>query len=184
MHAAITRSAGLLLISKGTTGLHCCVCLVAAQVWNEPNMQGDNGFYNGTPQQLALLALATQQVLREVKSSALLLNPPMAGMAADAIAFLQRYLVECKRLKVVHTGIAWHSYNMPPEPDLQSMQTVRRVMADVGLPANLPIFNTEAGILEGDFKLLGNNHTYGAGFLARTYVVNWAGPLLGWIAAD
>lgn len=141
-------------------------------------MQRDNGFFNGTPQQLALLALATQQVLREVNSLALLLNPPMAGMAGDAVAFLRSYLVECQQLMVNHTGFTWHSYNMPAERDLESMQTVRRVMADVGLPANLPIFNTEAGILEGDFKLLGNNHTYGAGFLARTYVVNWAGPLL------
>lgn len=141
-------------------------------------MQGENGFYNGTPQKLAELALATQQVLKEVKSSALLINPPMAALAADAVAFLRSYLLECQRLGVVHKGIAWHSYNMPAELDLQSMQLVRKVMADVGLPANLPIFNTEAGILDGEFKLLGNNHTFGAGFLARTLVVNWAGALV------
>eukprot|EP00775_Hariotina_reticulata_P004919 gene4919-5162_t len=159
----------------------------SVEVWNEPNMQGDEGFYNGTPQQLAVLALATQEVLREVKSSAMLVTPPMAGLAADAVAFLRSYLLECKKMSVVHTGVAWHSYNMYPELDLsQSMQIMRRVMADMGLPANLPIFNTEAGILDGDFKLLGNNHTFGAGFLARTYVVNWAAGVrsLYWFAYD
>eukprot|EP00775_Hariotina_reticulata_P004921 gene4921-5164_t len=158
----------------------------SVEVWNEPNIKGEIEFYNGTPEQLAELALATQQVLREVRSSALLLNPPMAGLAADAVAFLQSYFLKSKDLQVNHTGVAWHSYNMPAELDLQSMQTVKNLMADMGLPANLPIFNTEAGILDGDFKLLGNNHTFGAGFLARTYVVNWAAGLrtLCWYAYD
>lgn len=48
-------------------------------------------------------------------------------------------------------------------------------MAEQGLPANLPIFNTEAGILPQDFQAHGSSHVFGAGFLARTYLINWAG---------
>lgn len=95
-------------------------------MWNEPNILGDDGFFNGTPEQLSALALATQQILQELGHKALLLNPPMAGLAADAVAFLTRYYVECRRLGVVHTGVTWHSYNMPAELDLRSMQTLRR----------------------------------------------------------
>jgi hypothetical protein len=79
-------------------------------------MQGPEGFYNGTPEQLADLAKATAEVLAEPRFSSLsvlLLNPPMAGLGADAVNFLTRYFVECSRLGVVHTGIAWHSYNLP-----------------------------------------------------------------------
>lgn len=86
------------------------------QVWNEPNLQGPEGFYNGTPEQLAQLAKATAEVLAEPRFgslSVLLLNPPMAGLAADALDFLTKYFVESKRLGVVHTGVAWHSYNLP-----------------------------------------------------------------------
>jgi hypothetical protein len=86
------------------------------QVWNEPNLQGPEGFYNGTPEQLANLAKATAEVLAEPRFSSLsvlLLNPPMAGLAADAVDFFDKILVECRRLGVVHTGVAWHSYNLP-----------------------------------------------------------------------
>jgi hypothetical protein len=85
-------------------------------VWNEPNLQGPEGFYNGTPEQLAILANATAEVLAESRFSnlsVLLLNPPMAGLGADAVDQLTRYFVECRRLGVVHTGVAWHSYNLP-----------------------------------------------------------------------
>jgi len=61
------------------------------EVWNEPNLQGTYGFYNGSPERLAALALATQEVLLAEGSTAWLINPPMAGTAADAINFLNRY---------------------------------------------------------------------------------------------
>lgn len=50
--------------------------------------QGPTGFYNGSPERLAALALVTQSVLRAEGSTTLLLNPPMAGVAAGAVAFL------------------------------------------------------------------------------------------------
>lgn len=153
--------------------------IYALEVWNEPNLQGPEGFYNGTPEQLAQLAKATAEVLAEPRFSSLsvlLLNPPMAGLAADAVDFLTKYFVESKRLGVVHTGVAWHSYNLPAELDIKSMETMRGLLASpaLGLSPNLPVFNTEAGILQDAFAALGNNHTYGAGFLARTFVLNWA----------
>lgn len=137
-------------------------------------MQGPTGFYNGSPEQMAALALATQQVLREEASSALLLNPPMAGTAADAVSFLNRYFAECARLGVTTQGIAWHSYNMPAELDVDSVATLRGIMAVHGLPADLPIFNTEAGILDNVFAAMGNDHRLGAAYLAKVYVLNYA----------
>jgi hypothetical protein len=56
------------------------------------------------------------------------------------------------------------------------MDTIRSLMANpaLGLSRSLPVLNSEAGILQDDFAALGNNHTFGAGFLARTFVLNFA----------
>lgn len=68
------------------------------------------------------------------------------------------------------------SIQLPAELDIKSMETMRGLLASpaLGLSPNLPVFNTEAGILQDAFAALGNNHTYGAGFLARTFLLNWA----------
>jgi hypothetical protein len=56
------------------------------------------------------------------------------------------------------------------------MDTIKSLMANsaLGLSPHLPVFNTEAGILQDAFAAMGNNHTFGAGFLARTFVLNFA----------
>jgi hypothetical protein len=61
------------------------------------------------------------------------------------------------------------------ELDIKSMDTIKSLMANpaLGLSTSLPVFNTEAGILQDAFAALGNNHTFGAGFLARTFVLNF-----------
>lgn len=48
---------------------------------------------------------------------------------------------------VTHQALAWHSYNMPAELDKESVDTLRSLMAAQGLPADMPLLNTEVGLL-------------------------------------
>jgi len=57
-----------------------------------------------------------------------------------------RYYSECRRLGVTHQALAWHSYNMPAELDKESVDTLRSLMANQGLPADMPLLNTEVGL--------------------------------------
>jgi hypothetical protein len=146
--------------------------IIAYEVWNEPNAQGEDGFYNGTPERLAELAIVAAEVLRVEDPSALLLAPPMSGTSAGALDFLLRFL-RAGGASVVQ-GIASHSYNDPVDMDVDSMASLKSAVSSAGL-ASLPLWTTENGILPWVWnETYKNSSTGAAAFLAKSYVLNWA----------
>lgn len=97
-------------------------------MWNEPDIQGPEGFYNGSPQSLGVLEAATAAALAQEDPTALLLTPPMSGgNGATQLGWLGRYL---KAGGGKHAqAVAWHAYVSAPEAGVNGIEAVRQVGA-------------------------------------------------------
>lgn len=115
--------------ARTLTGV-CSPTHPSKQVWNEPDIQGPEGFYNGSPESLAALEAATAAALAQEDPKALLLTPPMSGgNGATQLGWLGRYL---KAGGGKHAqAVAWHAYVSAPEAGLNGIEAVRQVGASL-----------------------------------------------------
>lgn len=135
----------------------------AYEVWNEP----DQNFYTGTPAQLALLEVATAEVVRQADPAALVVAPAVSGgNSATALAWYDDYLrAGGGRAADV---IAYHLYTDPAETDIQAVAAFRELLKAHGLEQK-PVWNTESGL-----ERAGHTEEQGAAFVAREHILDWA----------
>lgn len=141
----------------------------AYEVWNEPDIQGEWGFFTGSPADLVALERATADVLAKEDPAALLLTPPMSGGdSGGSHQWMNAYLAAGGGQRA--QGVAWHAYVAAPETAVGVVATLRQLLAAHGL-RHLPVWNTEGGL---DVESTGSNATSAAGFVARSLLVHWA----------
>ena len=108
-------------------------------MWNEPDIQGPEGFYNGSPDSLVKLEVAAAAALAQEDPKALLLTPAMSGgNGATQLAWLGRYL-KAGGGKYAH-AVGWHAYVAAPEAAVNGVEAVRQVgvQQDALLPSLSP----------------------------------------------
>lgn len=97
-------------------------------MWNEPDIQGPEGFFNGSPKSLAALEAATAAALTREDPQARLLTPAMSGgNGATQLGWLGRYL-QAGGGKHAH-AVGWHAYVAAPEAAVNGIKAVRQVRA-------------------------------------------------------
>jgi hypothetical protein len=141
----------------------------AYEVWNEPDIQGPEGFYNGSPESLVALEAATASALAQEDPKALLLTPAMSGgNGATQLGWLGRYL-KAGGGRHAH-AVGWHAYVAAPEAAVNGIEAVRQLLKVHNL-SHLPVWNTEGGL---SLDQVGPNSRFAAGFVSRSMLVDWA----------
>jgi hypothetical protein len=145
------------------------------EIWNEPN---DKAFYTGSVGQLIELCKVAYQTLKQVDSSNTVVSPsPTYGM--QGTDWLNNYLRAGGSAYADVVG--YHFYADSPEAMVPLAQKVRSVMAENGI-GNKPLWNTEAGwYIQNKAGTVAKSGAFtplspldAAGFVARSYILNWA----------
>jgi hypothetical protein len=148
----------------------------AYEVWNEPNLPN---FYSGTPQAMVDLAREAYTVLKQVDPEVIVVSPSAVG--PTGLPWLEKYL-ELGGGKYADV-IGYHFYVRGQEPEamLDFIRQVRDITSKYGV-AEKPLWNTEAGWLQ-PYRI---DPEDGPGYVARAYVLNWAGGVTRfyWYAWD
>lgn len=147
------------------------------EIWNEPNLKG---FFTGSVEQMLQLTREASQVIREVDPAALIVSPAATG-EGDGVRWLEQFLAKGGGRYVDVIGYHFYVSPKPPEAMLPLIAEVRGVMARHNCAAK-PLWNTEAG---WDQKRRFSDEE-AAAYLARAYLLNWAGGVTRfyWYAWD
>lgn len=151
---------------------------VSFQVWNEANVEG---YWSGTPRQMAKLTLAAREVLDEVGSTQTLVAPAMA----TRLLFHRAYFLDFYRQRVggrpvwdlvdVFAFQLYPEHDAPVERSMELLEATRILLGREGVPADKPIWNTEINYgLKGGDPATPLPEAEQAANVARTYVLNAA----------
>jgi hypothetical protein len=158
------------------------------ELWNEPNLKQ---FYTGSVETLVTLAKETQQILKEVDPSNVLISPSAEGTAG--VPWLEKFLAAGGGRYVDIIG--FHFYVTPggPEAMLPMIQKVRAAMDANGVGGK-PLYDTETGWfiqnsandVKADGSFIPISSGEAVGYVARTYVLAWAAGVtrLNWYDWD
>jgi hypothetical protein len=162
------------------------------EMWNEPNLKG---FYTGTMTKLLDLVREARQVIREVDPSVVVISPsPTSGM--NGISWLDEFLARGGGDYVDIIG--FHFYVSPGSPEnmVPLVKRAKDIMEKYDV-ADKPLWNTETGWLIENRNTVVKAKGFGfrgkvlteeeaTGYLARSYVLNWAGGVsrFFWYAWD
>jgi len=131
------------------------------EIWNEV----DQSTYDGTPQELATLTQAANQVLKAVDPSNVVLSP---NFTTDGLVLMSQFLNDGGGQCI--DAMAVHLYPRDsPEDDLPFFVAVQDLTQNAGI-GGTPLWNTEGA--SGD----PTEHTdqLASGLLARSYLLQWA----------
>jgi hypothetical protein len=133
------------------------------EMWNEPY---NPPYWDGTPEQLAIMVSDAAQIIRSLNPQAVILTTSMSPWSNQQV-FLQNFLSAC-RGKVSFDIFAMHDYTWggPPESVVKEIQSVRKFQAMMGMQ-NLPLWGTEGS----DIKWAGFTPQQRLDFVARYYTL-------------
>jgi hypothetical protein len=123
----------------------------AYQVWNEANI---STFWTGSTRQLVELARVLARTRDRLRPDAQVIGPPMVTRLPyelKAIAPIYRYRLDGKPLWRYLDAVSLHLYPMPryghrigvPEDSIRLLRAARGQLRTAGVPASMPIWNTE-----------------------------------------
>jgi hypothetical protein len=133
------------------------------EIWNEPNLAN---FYTGTPEAMLNLAREAYTVLKQVDPSITVVSPSAVG--PTGIPWLEEYLKLGGGKYADVIGYHFYIHAQEPEAMLGFIDQVHELMQKNNI-ADKPLWNTEAGWLEGRV-----DDSDGPGYMARAYLLNWA----------
>jgi polysaccharide biosynthesis protein PslG len=163
---------------------------VAFQVWNEANVEG---YWNGTPRQMAKLTAAARTVVDAVTPKPVLVAPAMAVRNIGQRAGLRDLYAK----KVAGVPVAdlvdvvslqlYPEVDAGPERSLELLDAARGILARAGVAADKPIWDTEVnyGLQGGEVATPASTEQQQAN-VALTYLINAAGGIgrVYWYAWD
>jgi hypothetical protein len=146
------------------------------QVWNEANVQG---FWTGTPRQLAKLTQVTSKIVNANAPAAKLVSPSLGTRLSGQRLWLRNFYAQTvggRRVARWVDVVSLHLYPLPsqgPEAAMKQLAAARSHLRALGV--NKPIWNTEVnyGIQVGGggtAKDISSRRE--AALLTRTYVLN------------
>lgn len=144
------------------------------EMWNEP---GSNGYFTGTPAEMAHLVSLAYPIIKSIDPQALVVSPSPSttGWPIPYSVWMDQFL-KAGGGKYVDV-IAWHSYASytnkpagPPEAVAGQIQTLRAIMEKHGV-AKLPLWDTE-GSWGTDTSL--PNPQQQADWLTRWYLIQFS----------
>ena len=144
------------------------------QVWNEANVEG---YWKGSPAQMATLTKWTAQVVNRNDGRAKVIAPALATRLTSQRAWLRAFYAQRtggRRVSGYVDAVSLNLYPMPKEPPEKSMALLAASRTMLGaLGVRKPIWNTEInyGLLGGGTaaKITADKQ---AAFVARTFVLN------------
>lgn len=146
------------------------------QVWNEANVEG---YWKGSPAQMALLTKWAAQVVNRNDGRAKVIAPALATRLVSQRAWLRAFYAQRtggKRVASYVDAVSLNLYPLPKDPPEQSMTLLsasRTMLRALGV--SKPIWNTEI-----NYGLLGGgtarniSRAKEAAFVGRTFVLNAA----------
>lgn len=146
------------------------------QVWNEANVEG---YWKGSPAQMALLTKWTARVVNRNDGRAKVIAPALATRLVSQRAWLRAFYAQRtggKRVASYVDAVSLNLYPLPKEPPEKSMTLLsasRTMLRSLGVTK--PIWNTEI-----NYGLLGGgtarniSRAKEAAFVGRTFVLNAA----------
>jgi hypothetical protein len=159
----------------------------AYQVWNEANI---STFWTGTPRQVAQLTRVMAQARNQLDPQAKVIGPAMVTRLPFELHGIGSYYgVRLNGVPVWHylDAVSLNLYPMPrygarpgvPEDSMRLLHAVRRTLHQAGVPATLPIWNTEVnyGVNVGPMSgtpAVPISTTAQASNVMRTYLLNAA----------
>ena len=146
------------------------------QVWNEANVQG---FWTGTPRQLAKLTQVTSKIVNGNASAAKVVSPSLGTRLSGQRLWLRKFYAQTvggRRVARWVDVVSLHLYPLPsqgPEASMTQLSAARSHLRALGV--SKPIWNTEVnyGIQVGGggtAKDISSRRE--AALLTRTYVLN------------
>jgi hypothetical protein len=109
------------------------------EMWNEPyNLP----YWDGTPEQLAIMVSDAAQIIRQANPQAVILTPSVSPWSNQHV-FVRNFLNACQG-KVSFDVFAMHGYTYggPPEKILTLLDHVQKFKLSIGLQ-NMPLWSTE-----------------------------------------
>jgi hypothetical protein len=133
------------------------------EMWNEPY---NPPYWDGTPEQLAIMVSDAAQIIRSLNPQAVILTTSMSPWRNHQV-FLQEFLKACQG-KVSFDVFAMHDYTWggPPERVVDEIQSVQNFKTMMGMK-DLPLWGTEGS----DAKWAGFSRQQKLDFVARYYTL-------------
>lgn len=117
--------------------------IAAYEIWNEPNLKQ---FFNGTPEELAILVKSASKIIHAVDPNAKVV---CSGITGDyGIDWLKRFFATGVGKSCDVISYHFYTHHEPPEAMVSTIKAVKSAMSEYGL-SNLPLWNTETGWLIG-----------------------------------
>lgn len=136
------------------------------EIWNEPN---DAQFFSGTPEKLVELTRQAHAILKEIDPANQIVSPSPYN-----VTWLDRFLELGGGAYVDVIGYHFYIDQAPEFLFTTYIPSVRLVLEKHGL-LHKPLWNTESGWLRPTpFGPKTLSPTVGAGYLARSFILNWA----------
>jgi hypothetical protein len=148
---------------------------VIFQVWNEANVVG---FWQGTPQQMALLTKGARDVLNVVNREAKLVAPALVTRLSGQRSWLNKFYAQRVGGRPVASyvdAVSVQLYPMAtgkPEDSMALLGVNRAILARHGV--NKPIWNTEVNYGMTGKPVAPLSGSRQAAYVARTYLLNAA----------
>jgi hypothetical protein len=123
-------------------------------------------YFSGTPEQMAAMSREAYTILKKVDPTITVVCP--SGTGSD-FKWMAKYFAAGGGKYCDVIGYHFYVFPRSPEQIVEIATQLQRLMQQYGL-AGKPIWDTEIGWHDKDFP----NGDDAAGYVARTYILNWA----------